>query len=417
MLSSCRKAAGYAAVALAAAPAVWAQETFVVPRLETSAEYNTNSEMFTDASQRSASSAYKALLEATVGYKTPTSESTARPRVTLQEYPDRSGVDPVGLFLDARSRRKTERLDLDLIGRFARQDTFSAESGAARFDDFDPNNPGTADTGIVLVGVTRTSYNVGPKVRYNLTERALIGGELSYEKVKYDSDVENSRVGYKSPYAEVTGIYELGQRSEIEVGPYYTKFESDDGDTTDSVGALIGLHHEFSEVSRNDVIFRFESADSETAASPGVPSQKDSSSNWGLEFVGFRQNRVGYFRYSIGRFLSPSGLGNRRETDQIRLEYNRPMTVRFAWGGAGRFMQDRSLDKSDTTINSRDRDRAYGELYVTYSMTQAWYVRGGYRYAYLDDKNSTVGTAENHTAYLTFGYQGLSPPGRYRSLR
>jgi hypothetical protein len=320
-------------------------------------------------------------------------------------------VDPVSVFLDARTRRKTERLDTDLIGRFSRQDTFNAEYGRASFDEFDPSNPGTDETGIVLVGNTRTSYSAGPKIRYNLTERALIGTELTYDRVTYDSDAENSRVGYKSPYAELTGIYEMGQRSEVEVGPYWTKFESDDGDKSDSVGAVVALHHQWTEVNRMDLQFRFESSDNESADTGAT----DSSSNWSIELVGYRSNRVGYFRYAVGRFLSPSGLGSRRETDQVRLEYNRPMSARLSWGGAGRLMQDRAID--DSISSTGDRDRAYGELYVTYSMTREWYVRGGYRYAYFDDKNSTTGAAENHTAYITFGYQALSPPGRFRPLR
>jgi hypothetical protein len=413
MSSSSRKAAGYAVFALTAAPAAWSQEWYFVPKVETAVEYNTNREMFSDDSQRDASEAYRATLESTIGYLTPTSDSTARPRIVLQEFPNRSGVDPVSLFLDARTRRKTQRLDTDLIGRFARQDTFNAEYGRAAFDEFDPSNPGTDETGIVLVGTTRTSYSAGPKIRYNLTERALIGTELTYERVDYESDSENSRVGYKSPYAELTGIYDIGQRSEIEVGPYWTKFESDDGDKSDSVGGVFQFHHQWTEVNRMDLQFKFETSDNESADNPGV---SDSSSNWGVELVGYRSNRVGYFRYAVGRFISPSGLGSRRETDQVRLEYNRPMSARFAWGGSGRLMQDRATDDS-LTSNTGDRDRAYGELYVTYSMTQEWYVRGGYRYAYFDDKNSTAGAAANHTAYITFGFQGLSPPGRFRPLR
>jgi hypothetical protein len=43
-------------------------------------------------------------------------------------------------------------------------------------------------------------------------------------------------------------------------------------------------------------------------------------------------------------------------------------------------------------------------------MTQSWFVRLGYRYAW-KDATGAGNSADDNAAFLTFGYRGLEEPG------
>src|SRR5690606_33260587 len=99
------------------------------------------------------------------------------------------------------------------------------------------------------------------------------------------------------------------------------------------------------------------------------------------EVTGVRQNRVGNVRYSIGRFLAPSSVGSRRETDQLQVQYLRPLGPRLAFNGAVRLWRDRRIGNDD---GNRDGDRARAELALRGELTRTLYLAGGYRYSWQD---------------------------------
>ena len=152
-------AASIAVLALPVAERAPAQPYYFTPRAEVGAEYHTNRELVTDPALEDAMVEYRGLFQAQMGRRTQRSQAEFRPKVVLQEFPDRSGIDPVELFLDLDYAFHSLRHDFSFLARYARQDSFNAEYGDANFDPFDPN-PGASDTGITYIGDTLSESDI-----------------------------------------------------------------------------------------------------------------------------------------------------------------------------------------------------------------------------------------------------------------
>jgi hypothetical protein len=403
MSSSCLKS--LAGLILVCAPAAaWTQQTYFIPDVQVSAERHTNRVLAADSAQQQDSSVYNATLAARLGRATPRSQTELRPRLVFQEFPDQTDVDRVDGFLDLRSSYKTLKGGFDLVGRYARQDVFTAELGEAAFDPFDPDNPTSGDTGLVTVRGTRTSYQLVPSFNHELTERLELEGTLQFDAVRYDSNIAGSKVGYDSPYLELAIVRELTPLSGLGIGPYASRYEAEDNSNkTDTYGVVINYNHRWSEISRASVTLRVERDES---TDPSGLEPDSSSTAWGIEFTGYRRNQVGGLRYGIGRFLRPSTLGARREQDQFRIQYDRPFSAKSSFNTAIRLTRDQNIS-SDGGNDSRDR--AFFDLGLSRQLTPTWYLSGGYRFIW-QQLGADTGNANNHMLFLGVGYRGLQPP-------
>lgn len=406
MSSSCRNAvrralaAAAVPLALAGTPAL-AQQTYVIPRVEATAEWNSNREMVDLNSREDATEGYKVNADVLFGRRTQTTTIEARPRVQFQEFPDRDGVDPVDYALDAKAERVGVKGAVSAIARYARQDVYNAEYGDPSFDDLEPDDPGIDSSGIVFVGGTRETARFEPGFRWNFSQLTAIGGSASYERVDYSNDIAFDRVGYDAQYAELVLIRALGPRSEFHVGPYYSHSETDTGSNeTDSLGARLTWKHEATETTYFSVSGVVERNDITDFVPTPVESE---TTEWGLEFSGFYRQRVGGIRYSVGRFLRPSTLGSRRSSDQVRVQYIRPLTPLLSLNAALRGTRDQRIGGVGGDLE--DRNRAIAELTLTRQITPTFYVTGGARYAWQDLGGTS--NATNYGVFLGFGYRGL----------
>src|SRR5688572_19745924 len=150
MSLSYRKQLAIAGLALMATAGAGAQQSYFIPSVEMSVEQHTNQELTPVAELSDDSTAYIATVEALWGRRTERVDTSLRPRIRVQEYPVREGIDPIEAFLDFQTLHKTLRGEYGLTAGFARQDSFHAEYGEAGFDDADPEAPERTDTGIVL---------------------------------------------------------------------------------------------------------------------------------------------------------------------------------------------------------------------------------------------------------------------------
>ena len=386
--------------ALAASANVTAQQTYFVPTVEATAEWNTNREMIPDPAFQDASINYRLNTLALWGWQTQRSQFELRPRVQFQEFPDRQGIDPVEYFLDLRTEHRTLKGEFGLLARYAHQDTYNAEYGQAAFDPFDPK-PTSTDGGIVFVGGSRETIEGEGSFRYEFTQLTSMSGLVSYEKISYsNSDFTTQRVGYEYPYAELTLNRALGPVAEFSIGPYAARSEADDGSNqTDSLGAKASVYYKWSETVYFTVAGVYERND----ITNFTPTRtEDTVSDWGLEFSGYYQRRIGSVRYAIGRYLTPATFGTRTTKDQIRVQYIRPLSPLWTFNGAVRA----TLDKRLGDQNNPDRKRAQADLTLTRQLTPSWYISGGYRYAW-QDLGGTNAEADNNAVFLTVGYRGL----------
>jgi hypothetical protein len=397
-------------LALAAAADAWAQETVITPAVDVGAEWDSNREMLPETANADSSMSYRATLETTLSRRTPRSQTTFRPRIVAQEFPDRSGIDPIEGFLDLRTNYQTLKGNLGLLGRWARQDAIHAEFSDAAFDDFDPNDPQAGEQSIVLVGRTRTTTQVMPTFAYSITETTQLDANVEYLAVDYSDDVSGVSQSYTSPSAEVTIAHEVTPRAQIAIGPYYARFETDDDiNKTDTIGAVASWRYRWSEITFAMISLRFERNDVEDQR---LLEPQEESTDWGIEFSGARTMRVGSMRYSLGRFLSPSTIGSRRQSDQFRFQYDRPLSPRIEFGFATRLARDTRVGSdpfaTGTTTGDGRRERARAELNLRWMMSRTMYIGTGYRFAWQNFDGPNDG-AKNHAVLLTFGYRAFTP--------
>ena len=377
-------------------------QTYVIPSVELSSEYHTNRELNAAPGQADPMTGYIATAQALIGKRTQRSQTELRPRVRFQEYPDRSGVDPVDLFLDLQSDFRVLKGTYQVVVNASRQDTFNAEYGLAGVDTSGPETPDSHnDTGIVFVGNTRTEFRVRPSMDYALSERTRFVAGIGYDKVNYEETTAATREDYTDLTLETLLKYQLRPLADIEVGPYVSRYEaSQNANRTDSVGVSLAWSHEVTEVSHMEVRTSVERTKIDD---PTLSAVTENETNWAAEFKGYTTGRASRLDYGVGRYLAPSGLGSKVRRDELRLQYLRQMTPRFDWRGALRGGSEERLGFSSGT---RDRNYVRGEFFVRWFMTQTFYVSGGYRYAWQKYKSLTD-DADDNAALLLFGFRGL----------
>jgi hypothetical protein len=405
MWSSCRRLAATLVISLCGVASAWAQQTYFVPTIEATAEWNSNRELVTIPELEDETENYRINALALWGWQTHRTQIELRPRIQFQEFPDREGIDPVEYFLDLRAQHHTLKSTTAFFARYAHQDVYNAEYGDAAFDDFDPDRSDFTSSGIVFVGGTRQTFEAEPSFRYAFTELTAVSGLLNYRKVDYGDDFVSDRVGYESPYAELMLIRTLGTVSELSIGPYAARSEADNGSNeTDTVGAKASLGYRWSETMYFTADAMYERSDiTEFTPAP----VEDSVGDWGFEFAGYYRKRLASVRYSIGRTFTPSTFGTRTTTDQVRVQYIRPMSPVMTFNGALRGMRDERV--GDTA--KRDRDRAIAELSLTRQITPTWYIGAGYRYVW-QNLAGPGGEADNNAVSVTVSYRGLNPRAR-----
>lgn len=394
--------------ALVAGPALAAQ-TYVVPRIELRAEHNDN---FGLAVQDNPDSSVFGIIldaEALIGIATPRSQTTLRPRVRLQEYPDLDDLElmdnftPVEAFLDLRSNYRWQRADLEWYGRFQRQDSYNVENPGGAFDPLDPGAGDAANGAGARVGATRTRFQLRPTFRYRATERTQLGLSAEYQAVNYSSEGEDERLDYDYWVADGFVTWKLSPLSDITAGAYVARYETQDHiSETETVGGRLGFAHLWSESTGIQAEIFHESSD----ITDFVPVRTDSTnSGWGATVSAFHQREVSEWRFSAGRRFVPSDDARKAEIDQFRLQYDRDLSQRLRFKGALRY---ETRNSPLPTARSDDRDFARVDLSIEWQMAQKWYLAGGFSHI-LVDRAQAAGSASNNKVFVGFGYRGLQP--------
>jgi hypothetical protein len=371
-------------------------------------EYHTNRELVADPALEDAMIEYRGLFEAQLGRRTPRSQTELRPKVILQEFPDRSGIDPVELFCDLDYAFHTLRHEFSFLARYARQDSFNAEYGDANFDPFEPQDPGAGDTGITYIGDTRQRLTAEPDYSFAVSERSRIGARARYDNVTFNANDDKpigtvGLVGYDSAWLQPYFAHQFSQQLSGEVGPFASRFEADDGsNNTDNYGLSISAKYTWTEIWEigGSAQYQYSEIDRTQALAPD-----ESQTNWGFEVYGVRRGQVDNLRFSVGHFIEPSSAASMIETNQLRVQYDHFFSPRLLFNGAARIKESSRLD-----TESQTSDFARAEVSLRWRMTFAWFVRLGYRYAW-KDSSGAGNSADDDAVFLSFGYRGLEEPG------
>lgn len=371
------------------------------PQLDVIAETNTNRDLVTKSGGQS-SEGYSASLGAIFGIATPRTQSEIRPQVRFQDYPDQPNAEETEGGIDFSSSFESARSEFDVYGRAERRDVYNAELASPRFDELNPENQISPETGrIGDAGETRDLLNLQPAFQYQLTERFQLGLRGGYEKVNYSSNALTGRVDYDYVNAGVYPTWQATERLETFVGAYATQYSSaDDTLNSDSIGASAGLSYEWSKVFSAELSLTVE----RTEIDDRVPVLfKDEVTSVGGRFVLVRKAAVTDLRLEIGHLITPTGSGGMYETDQLQVQYDRRLSERLTLETAALYYRDRAMSDFDS---GGDRDYASAEVALSWNVTRTWSVFGGYRYIWQEYKQEADG-AENHSVFLGVGYRGL----------
>lgn len=394
-----RRAGAMLVFALPAGAAIGA-DTYVQPVVELRAESSSNPNM--DPVTDSDSDTYGSIadLSALFGIATPKGETTIRPRVRLQEYADRDQVEPVEGFLDIRSRYAGQRSVFEMQTKYSHRDSFTAELADAEFPVDDPDDPTTPETGNNDIGLTRQHFQIRPRYTHDITERANLGGELLYQGVRYSGEAALNRVDYD--FSKATGFFgwAVTPRHTIGFGGYASKYEAKNFvNETDAYGATLSFAREWSESANTSFEVSYERNDIVSDVAPF----EEETSGVGANLVGRWVGEVSEWRVVAGRTFTPTGRGGKSTSDQLRIQYDRQFSERFRMKTAARFLSDNALNDAATNF---DRDYGRFEFSLEWSLSQTWFMGGGYELTY-QDLQVDPEAAEDHRFFLTVGYRGL----------
>ena len=401
-----------AAASQAAAPAARAAQTYFVPRVEVRAEYNDNFGLVPDGTTTEDTDAYGFIAdaEALFGIATPRGETTIRPRLRAQEYPDideqavvGDRITPLEGFLDLVSTYKWQKSDLSVLARYAHQDAYNFETASGAFDPLNPDIGAEPDSTRARVGQTRDRFQVAPTFEYSLSERVRLGAGVDYQLVRYDSEGPSTQLDYDYASLDVYANWSLSQLSDMTVGAYTARYETqDDLSQTDTVGGRVGYRYRWTESTGVQADLFYE----QNEITDTIPvHREDTVSNWGGMLTAYRRLELSDWRFTLGRRYIPTSDGRKAELDQLRLQYNRDLSPRLEFSGVARYETRTDIDQ---TILSDDRDYARGDLTLKWMMTQEWYLSGGYSYIWEDRDRSGL-DADNNQFFVGVGYRGLKP--------
>jgi hypothetical protein len=378
-----------------------AADVHTQPQVDFRAEYNDNFGLAPDGGEDSGEFGYVADLEALIGIATPRSQTAVRPRVKLQEFPDRDDLERVEGFFDVASDFRGQRGSSHLQLGYERRDIYSTETPSGGFDPVDPGGD-DPEAGPIVVGETRTKFDIEPSFDYRVTERMSIGAGVYLNSTRYDADGETTKTDYDYGVARGSLTWALSPSSDFTLGAYTSRYEADDdSEEIDAIGGLIGYAYRWSEQSGIEASVFHEEND----ITEFVPVRvEESESNVGGQLSAYRLLEVSSWRFSISRSFIPTGDGGKSEYDQFRIQYVRKLSERLGFTGVARYDSRNGLGGTETGL---DKDYARVDLALKWNMTPTWYIGGGYSYLWVD-REQAIDSADNNKLFLNVGYRGLA---------
>jgi len=378
-----------------------AAQTFIQPQAELRAEINSNLTLDPDGSDEGYDEGYIAEFLALMGVATPTGETSFRPRLRFQEYPDRDERDRVEAFVDLFSRYRWERSRFDLVAKYSRQDSYNFDTRSGIFDPLDPNYGTDPGTGRVLEDETRSETDLRPQYAFDVSERLTVGLDARYRSVWYDADEDQpEQIDYQYLSAGANLSWMLDQRNKVGVGAFANTYDPESGSgESDGYGIGAGYEHRWSETTGVELTAFYETND---PSSDQAGADNDSSSGFGGSIGAFYEGEVSKWRFSASQRFAPNANGRAEELDQLRLQYDRSFSERLTLRGVARYESESDIDDEQ---RSERIDTARADLSLKWFLRPTWYIQGGYSYIWRDE--DVDGDASNNRFFVSFGYQGL----------
>ncbi len=373
---------------------------------------------------------------------------TGSAEVRGHRYWGGSGLNGNDQVYNFASLYRTQRSTWQLGGGYAKESVTASST-------FSP------DVGLVSTQTQRTTRSTNPSWTWQMTERTQL--ELSYQSslVSYQKSVFNtglvdydSRDGaatllyqwspqdqltaqFDRSYFKVpqTGLSQLGQPAfAIDVGGSLTlqpnPQEQSNTSTTDSF--VLGWSHSFSQTLSANLAVGTRNTDSRTVVQTCTASTPPTFILVNGQIFGiatciqtanatYSQTSSGYLynaglskqfeltqvTLSIGRQVSPSGIGTQVLTDSATLGVNRKLSARLNASLAVAGYRVRAIGSNAPPLTDRNYVQASANL--TWQWTRQFTIQGGYRYIGLKFPGSTDKAYDNAVyVNLAYAWNGFS---------
>jgi hypothetical protein len=379
-----------------------AQDWRFEPILRAGGEFDDNATLDIRTDEEVELQGYLLDLRADVNYRSPRSTFFVQPRFLLRNYPDESDFDSDDLFLKSDYRYKGASNTLGFRVNFDRQSVRTAERTDADLEIDDPAEIPDNDTGRTLRFGDRDRWRISPFWNYRWSDTSSVGAQLEYIDARYNDviadllvDYTDTRINvdYRRSFSPVTtGVVTLTGR----------KYESGSGDsqnTTDGVGALVGVEHEISQNVNFRAMIGLEDTDQE-----GPDTDPEVVGNVTL----IRKLETIRMLAQYRRLISASGASRVEVRDTVNFNFSRRLSEKISAGLGVRGYQTRGRGEAQL-----DSDRNYIQLRASFAwyLTTYFAIEADYRYTVLDRSGGELAeSANSNRVNLWFVYQPNTVP-------
>lgn len=321
-----------------------------------------------------------------IGTHESTTVASVTPSMRIQGKTERSGVD-VGLVLNYRyfSSDQVENRDRQILSFNSFSETSERNklglSGEFRRDDLRETvdsavgvGGGDSDVGLIQADVTRNWRSLRPSWTRAVSERSSVQVSYDFTDVSFENAVGTGLVDYTDQNLALTFSHNINPRDSFNVITSNSRYRASAIDnSTDTSRLLIGIARAFSETSHGSLAV----GGSSTRAN--VANTVDRSSGFVLEANAREVSDIMELDGTISHDVSPSGVGQSVQSDQLRLRLARGLTPKLSFSLRTTILKNKVLEGSDPTV-----DRRYYEIEpaLDYQWMPQWFFRAAYSYRY-----------------------------------
>jgi len=297
------------------------------------------------------------------------------------------------------SKKKFERSNIGLDVLWKRDTVLRSINVVA-----DPDNPAiepdqSVDDDIVTENIRRNLITARLPINFDLTERDQVGARLLFNAALYAENpfLDDYRQGavrldYSRKLTEKDNLIALAQAS---------RFDSDSGQTTDNYEIQAGYRYAFSETTTAG----FTAGGRYTVFDNPGPGEDETNTGWVARLQATKITGKARYDVRFERTLSPSGVGNLVETDQVNANMSYQLAERWSFALRTRLFQNENIENPQSGSNRR-----FFQILpaLTYRITPDWRVEAAYRYA-RQKRFNEPDSADSNTVFLNFRWTKLTP--------
>jgi hypothetical protein len=301
-------------------------------------------------------------------------------------------------LLGLKASRKFERTNFGLNFLFIRDAVLRSVNVVE-----DPRNvtiepDPSVDTGVVPENVRRYRTQVQPNFTYRLTERSSMSLLYGFD----DGNYAANDVGLNDYQRHaLTGRFqtEVTEKDTLLALLTGSRFDSDSGNTTDTVELQVGLNHDFDETTNVGFTLGGRRTKFDT------PTDDDYSDGFVARLRARKLGGLTRFSFRLERRLSPSGVGDEVETDEFNFNITRRLSPLLLFSLRSRGFENESIR---TRTSGKNLRRFFVQPRLSWRITQNWYFETSYQYT-RQKRYNTPDSADNNSVFVSINYRLPTP--------